>query len=184
MDIDGEIYRYIVSSPDAEKKAYLQIFVNEQGEIIDLVYYTSLVSFIPETIEDQDAFTGTNGEGLGNKSFSLWKEQLQNSGIPASTLDAIFENGAEELVYMRDVGHEEFMKPYQGVEVRIDDAKGVNGMEQDVYFMPYTRNVGTEREFLFISTSIVKSINGANNRSMNVEFMIGIPMELGRVVVQ
>ena len=173
-----------MTSPSEEKKAYLQVFVDEKGNVLDLSFYTYLNSIIPESIEEQDIFTGANGVGLGSKTFSLWKDQLAATGIAVTTLDAIFENGTDELVFTRDIGQGEFVKPFLGTEVRIDDSKGVTGMEQDIYFMLYTRNLANDREFLMITTSIVHSINGSDQRSINVEFMIGIPIELGRVVVQ
>ena len=184
LDIDGEIYRYFITAPDAENKAFLQVFVNAKGEVADIVFYTQLDTIIPETVEEQDLFTGTGKRGLGDRVFYLTKDQLASVGVSDTILGVNFAADADSIQYTRDVGESDYMPPFQGIEVRIDDAKGQNGIEQTVYFMPYTRPIGPEREFLMITTSVLKSVNGKEKNSISVDFMIGIPIELSRVVVQ
>jgi hypothetical protein len=55
-----------------------------------------------------------------------------------------------------------------------------------MYFMPYVRRLADgSREYLLITTEIVESVDGdANKRGIHVDFVIGIPMEQERIVIQ
>ncbi|SFU43559.1 DUF2491 family protein [Pseudoduganella namucuonensis] len=188
LNLSGSVYRYYLDTGDdqADEK-FLQVYVNAQGEVAEVMYCTQLARVIPETVEDQQAYTGELGYGLGDRSYTLWRAQLGDYGLDEADLDLVF--GQEEGVdYRRDAGNAdaEFVQPYTGSETRIDDAAGVQGMKQDLYFMPYVRELpGAGPEFLLITTEILRSVNGdANKRGIHVDFVIGIPVEQERIVIQ
>ena len=102
--------------------------------------------------------------------------------------------GNEAIEFWRDAGDLEldFIQPFVGSETRLDDAEGMQGIKQEIYYMPYRRdikggNINDEEskgntEYLFITTEIVQSQNGdTSKREMHVDFMIGIPVELERI---
>ena len=192
LNISGKVYRYYLALGDAgQKEIFLQIYVNAQGEIGDIVYCSQLTRIIPETEEDQQLFMGLSGYGLGDRSYCLWREQLAELGYGEADLRAAF--GDEEAIeYWRDAGdpEQEFIQPFIGSETRLDDAQGINGLKQEIYYMPYRREINTQEgggslEYLFITTEIVKSQNGdSSKRDIHVDFMVGIPVELERVVIQ
>lgn len=187
LNLSGSLYRYYLQKGDAnEKEIYLQVYVNELGEVSEAIFCTHLTRLIPETDEDQQIFMGLAGYGLGDKRYSLWRFQLEELGYVESDLQVIF-GGDETIDYYRDAGdqEQEFIAPFTGSEVRLDDAIGQQGLQQDIYFMPYKREVKGNTEYLFITTEMMKSKNGdASQREIHVDFMIGIPVELERLVIQ
>jgi hypothetical protein len=52
--------------------------------------------------------------------------------------------------------------------------------------MPYARQLGDgSKEYLLITTEIVQSVNGdARKRGIHVDFVVGIPVEQERLVIQ
>jgi hypothetical protein len=51
--------------------------------------------------------------------------------------------------------------------------------------MPYVRDIGTDQEYLLISTEIVESRDGdPSKREIHVDLMLGLPLEQERVVIQ
>jgi hypothetical protein len=62
----------------------------------------------------------------------------------------------------------------------------MHGLRQEMFFMPYVRNLPDGgREYLLITTEIVESVDGdANRRGIHVDFVVGIPIEQERIVVQ
>ena len=190
-DMSGNLYRYYLHvGDDQHAEKFLQLYANDTGAISELMYCSRLTRLIPETIEDQQAYLGEAGYGLGDSSYTLWRSQLEDMGLNNADLSAIFAD-AESLVYQRDVGtaEQDFVSPFRGVETRIDDAIGKQGLKQDIVFMPYSRKLGGEngdqREILLISTEIVESEDGDSaKRGIYVDFMIAIPVELERLVVQ
>ena len=52
--------------------------------------------------------------------------------------------------------------------------------------MPYVRTLPDGgREYLLITTEIVESVDGdANRRGIHVDFVVGIPIEQERIVIQ
>ena len=190
-DMSGNLYRYYLHvGDDQHAEKFLQLYANDTGAISELMYCSRLTRLIPETIEDQQAYLGEAGYGLGDSSYTLWRSQLEDMGLNNADLSAIFAD-AESLVYQRDVGtaEQDFVSPFRGVETRIDDAIGKQGLKQDIVFMPYSRKLGGEngdqREILLISTEIVESEDGDKaKRGIYVDFMIAIPVELERLVVQ
>jgi len=187
IDLPGNLYRYyLTTDEDAQKESFVQVYEDVQGNISELMYYQNLTRIIPETVEDQEAFTGSAGYGLGDISYTLWREQLEHIGKDASALQQIF--GAEEgLEFTRDAGDPAatFITPFQAVESRIDDASGQRGLIQDSTFMTYSRPLAEQRESLLISTEYVQSKNGDRNlRDLHVDFMIGIAIETDRLLIQ
>jgi hypothetical protein len=190
-NLNGELLRYYINlGDDKATEKFLQIYVDTNGAIREIWYCSGLSRIIPETSEDQAAFTGSAGYGLGDRAFTLWRQQLEEVGLDSLTLDTAFGE-QDALTYQRDAGDPqlEFLAPFRGTETRIDNAEGTAGLQQEVIFMPYSRNLGGEesgqREILLISTEIVESENGdRNKRSIHVDFMIAIPIDVERLVVQ
>jgi|GEM_PF-400658 len=192
LDLSGSLYRYYLQTGDLqtdetnEKEIFLQVYVDASGQVSEAIYCTQLTRFIPETEEDQQIFMGLAGYGLGDKRYSLWRFQLEELGYVESDLQVMF--GIDDTIdYYRDAGdiEQDFLAPFTGSEIRLDDAFGQHGLQQDIYFMPYKREVKGHTEYLFITTELVNSKNGdTNQREIHVDFMIGIPVELERVVIQ
>lgn len=188
LDFDGDVYRYYLATgdDDMERERFLQVVTDHDGTVQECLYGARLARFIPESAEDQALFTGASGAGLGQKCYSLYPEQLAEAGCSEQTIEAAL-HGAEQVSYLREPGHPdaEFLPPFEGEEVRIDDAIGERGLEQQVWFMPYARELDGLREYLLITTQLVKSRDGdAGKRAMYVDLVVGIPLEAERVVVQ
>lgn len=191
LSISGNVYRYYLATGDGgQKEIFLQVYVNSQGEIGDIIYCSQLTRIIPEGEEEQQVFMGLSGYGLGDKSYCLWREQLADLGFGEADLHAAF--GTEEAIeYWRDAGdpEQDFIQPFKGSETRLDDAQGIHGVKQEIYYMPYRREIKsrdekTNPEYLFITTEIVQSQNGdSSKRQIHVDFMIGIPVDLERIVI-
>lgn len=188
LSMAGRLYRYYLAKGDEdEREKFLQLYVDERGAVQEILYCTQLVRFIPTTAEDQDAFTGANGGGLGDLQFSLWRSQLEQYGVDGGTLASAF--GPEDaLDFERDVGDPNagFVPPFTGTETRIDEATGMQGLKQQLYFMPYARQLGDgSKEYLLVTTEILQSVNGdARKRGVHVDFVVGIPVEQERLVIQ
>ncbi|MCS0615121.1 YjfK family protein [Massilia kyonggiensis] len=184
---DTELYRlYLDKGDDAADEKFLQVFCGDDGKVSEVLYCTQLARVIPETADDQDAYTGVAGYGLGDAGYTLWREQLADMLGAAELATAFGES--DRLDYTRDAGRPDaqFVSPFKGRETRIDDAAGMHGLRQEMYFMPYVRQLADgSREYLLITTEIVESIDGdANKRGIHVDFVIGIPMEQERIVIQ
>jgi hypothetical protein len=189
---DTELYRLYLDKGDEDaKEKFLQVFCGDDGKVAEILYCTQLARVIPETADDQDAYTGVAGYGLGDASYTLWREQLADM-LGEAELAAVFGD-SERLDYARDAGGSDagrpdaaFVKPFQGREIRIDDAQGVHGLRQELYFMPYVRELaGGGREYLLITTEIIESVDGDTaRRGIHVDFVIGIPLEPERVLIQ
>ena len=182
-----ELYRlYLDKGDDADDEKFLQVFCGDDGKVAEVLYCTQLARVIPETADDQDAYTGVAGYGLGDAGYTLWREQLADM-LGAQELATVFGE-SDRLDYTRDAGNPgaQFVAPFKGRETRIDDAEGQRGLRQEMYFMPYVRQLADgSREYLLITTEIVESVDGdANKRGIHVDFVIGIPMEQERIVIQ
>jgi len=181
-----ELYRLYLDKGDEDaKEKFLQVFCGDDGKVAEILYCTQLARVIPETADDQDAYTGQAGYGLGDQGYTLWREQLADT-LGAPELLSVFGD-SERLDYVRDAGGQSaFVKPFEGREIRIDDARGVHGLRQQIYFMPYVRELaGGGREYLLITTEIIESVDGdSTKRGIHVDFVIGIPIEQERVVIQ
>lgn len=188
LSMAGTLYRYYLATGDVNaRERFVQVFKDGQGRVAELMYCTQLARTVPETAEDQDAYTGQSGVGLGDVSYTLWREQLADVGLDEAQLAQIFGDG-DRLDYRRDAGDpgSPYLAPFSGNETRLDDAGGVKGLQQDIYFMPYVRDLpGGGSEYLLITTEIIASVNGdASQRGIHVDFVIGIPLEQERVVIQ
>ncbi|WP_373989718.1 DUF2491 family protein [Duganella sp. BuS-21] len=181
----GGLYRYYLETGDRDdKEKFLQVYQNASGEVSEVMYCSQLARVIPETAEDQDAYTGRAGAGLGDRSYTLWREQLADLG-----LDLELAFGTRDGVdYWRDAGDPEvaYVPPFTGTETRLDDAMGNTGLRQEMYFMPYVRELRSGgHEYLLITTEIIHSVNGDHGkRGIHVDFVIGIPVEQQRIVIQ
>ncbi|WP_028103455.1 DUF2491 family protein [Pseudoduganella violaceinigra] len=188
LSMAGRLYRYYLAKGDEDdREKFLQLYVDEHGAVKEVLYCTQLLRFIPTTAEDQDAFTGADGAGLGELQFSLWRSQLEESGADGALLASAFGE-QEALDFERDVGDPTagFVPPFSGTETRIDDAAGMQGLKQQLYFMPYARQLGDgSKEYLLVTTEILQSVNGdASKRGIHVDFVVGIPVEQERLVIQ
>jgi len=187
LDMSGQLYRYFLHTGDDDaQEKYLQVLQDAHGNVAEILYCTQLTRVIPESADDQDAFMGLSGAGLGDKSYTLWRDQLRDLGVGDADLDIVCGDN-DRIDYRRDVGDptQDFVAPFTGIEMRVDDANGEHGLEQNLYFMPYVRELESGREYLLITTEIVKSRDGdASRRSIHVDFMIGIPLEAERVLIQ
>jgi hypothetical protein len=187
LEPDTELYRlYLDKGDDDAKEKFLQVFCGDDGKVAEVLYCTQLARVIPETADDQDAYMGTAGYGLGDAGYTLWREQLADMLDPAS-LETVF-GSADRVDYTRDAGapDTQFVTPFKGRETRIDDAEGVHGLRQEMVFMPYVRQLADgSREYLLITTEIVESVDGdTGKRGIHVDFVIGIPVEQERIVIQ
>jgi hypothetical protein len=184
---DTELYRLYLDKGDEDaKEKFLQVFCGDDGKVAEIQYCTQLARIIPETADDQDAYTGQAGYGLGDQSYTLWREQLADM-LDEATLASVFGD-SDRVDYVRDAGGRDaaFVQPFKGRETRIDDAQGIHGLRQEMYFMPYVRELaGGGREYLLITTEIIESVDGdAAKRGIHVDFVIGIPVEQERIVIQ
>jgi hypothetical protein len=181
------LYRlYLVTGDTNADEKFLQVFCNDDGSVAEILYCTQLARVIPETEEDQDAYTGVAGYGLGDASYTLWREQLADTLSPVDLANAFGDD--DQITYSRDAGAADaaFIQPFTGKEIRIDDAQGMKGLKQQLYFMPYVRELqGGGREYLLITTEIIDSVDGdTSRRGIHVDFVIAIPMEQERITVQ
>ncbi|ATQ78649.1 hypothetical protein CR152_00285 [Massilia violaceinigra] len=188
LNLAGGLYRYYLAKGDDDaKEKFLQLYADKDGKVAEIMYCTQLARVIPETAEDQDAYTGRSGFGLGDQTYTLWREQLDDVGLSEDELATVFGD-SDRLDYVRDAGDRNatFVAPFKGTETRIDDAGGVQGLKQEMYFMPYVRELAAGgSEYLLITTEIISSVNGDNSkRGIHVDFVIGIPVEQERVVIQ
>lgn len=187
MEPDTELYRlYLATGDSDDHEVFLQVFGAPDGSVKELLFCTQLARIIPESVDDQQAYTGVAGYGLGDRTYTLWREQLAGM-VDAATLATVFGDG-DSIDYLRDAGSTgaDFYPPFRGTETRIDDAAGKGGLRQELYYMPYVRQLeGGAREYLLITTEIVESVDGdSSKRGIHVDFVIGIPVEQERVVVQ
>jgi hypothetical protein len=181
------LFRLYLATGDAKAdEKFLQVFSNDDGSVAEILYCTQLARVIPETADDQDAYTGAAGYGLGDASYTLWRDQLADMLGAADLANAFGDD--DHIAYARDAGARDaaFMQPFTGMEIRIDDAQGMKGLRQQLYFMPYVRELnGGGREYLLITTEIIESVDGdPSKRGIHVDFVIGIPIEPERITVQ
>jgi hypothetical protein len=187
LEPDTELYRlYLATGDHDDHEVFLQVFGAPDGSVKELLYCTQLARIIPESYDDQQAYTGAAGYGLGDRTYTLWREQLAGM-LDEALLSTVFGDG-DSIDYARDAGlaGAEFYPPFRGTETRIDDAAGKGGLRQELYYMPYVRQLeGGAREYLLITTEIIESVDGdSSKRGIHVDFVVGIPVEQERVVVQ
>lgn len=182
--LPGKLYRYyLAKGDDGNGEKFLQVYTSADGEVAELLYCSTLTRFVPETEEDQALFTGRDGRGLGEQTFTLAREQLEELDIDPMLLERALAS-ADVIEYRRDVPGPEFVAPFKGVETRLDDTGGTQGLTQRVYYMAYARDLAVGIEQLLISTEIVDSQDGdASRRAIHVDFMVGIPLEPDRIQI-
>ncbi|MBV8665479.1 MAG: DUF2491 family protein [Burkholderiaceae bacterium] len=187
LNLSGKLYRYFLhTGDDDEQQTYLQVLLDAHGNVTEVLYCTQLTRIVPESAEDQDAYMGLSGAGLGDSTYTLWRAQLAELGAAEADLAAAFGT-SDQLVYSRDAGDpaQAFVAPFTGHETRIDDAAGEHGLAQRLHFMPYARKMGSGREYLLIATEIVDSRDGdASRRAIHVDFTIAIPLDVNRISIQ
>lgn len=173
--LKDKIYRFYFSDgEDGAPESFLQLFGAE------IFYCTAIARFIPSP-DEVLAFTGRGqGEGLGSPVFTIYKDQVEDL-IPEEALAALFKN-ADYIEYQREGGEpDEYVPPYQGREVRMDDEFGSTGIRQEIHYMPYARSLADGHEFLMISTEVVvdaemESSGGQKYESVHVDIMVGMPI--------
>lgn len=171
-----------------EGESFLQVLAHGD-EIMDVGYYQFFLRNIPQTADEQAAYTG-NGYGLGEVSFMLAEDMMQAAGMASAKIQEILD-GQEALEFVRDTpASDEYIPPFQARENRIDDSAGATGLTQKVWFMPYTRTLpdagprmagGTER--LLVSYEVVESMDGQQKPRVHVDFMVGVALEANKVKV-
>jgi hypothetical protein len=188
LNFPGNIYRFYLEKGDdgIKPERFVQVVVNSAGVVVERMYCERLCRFVPESAEDQEAFTGEAGYGLGAFTYSLGAEQLAQAGVAPGLLAAAL-NGKPELVFGRAAGQvaQEFVKPFKGTEVRIDDVAGAQGLEQSIWFMPYARELDGLAEHLLITTELVTSKDGDDSRrSIHVDMTLAIKLDESGVSIQ
>lgn len=187
LDFPGKIYRYYLAKADGgtEKECFIQIVTDPDGAIQEAVYCVSVDRIIPTTREEQALYKGLDGEGLGSECFPLAPELLQERGYTANQIAAA--QGSEEMgvVYTRDIGTGDYIKPLTGTETRMDSEDAESGLQSDIWFMPYARTLTDGGvEYLYISTESVESQDGKAVARIQVDFMLGLPLQLDQLVIQ
>lgn len=189
--VEGQVHRLYTACGDsgevgADGRAFLQVYT-AGTDIREIVYFRRLIRLYPTTNDDQVAFLGEDGAGLGNISFSVYRSQLAGLQLDESVLAQAFGD-AESIDFTRTAGSsdQDWIEPYRGTENRINDAQGNTGLHQDVVFMPYARALnGGAQEQLLICTEIVSDRDGdAGAREIHVDFMIGLALTPDGVLVQ
>jgi hypothetical protein len=190
VPIDGAIHRLYTSRGDADTEtaeAFVEVYSDAGGAVQELAYYRRLLRLIPTSADDQAAYTGESGQGLGQATFSLWQQQMSGVGLDQRVIEEAFAQ-SETIEYLRSAGEPgvEFIPPYVGIENRIDESSGATGLRQEVVFMQYERTLsGGSVEKLLISTEVVKDRNGdVGAREIHVDFMAGLALAKEDVMVQ
>lgn len=191
VGIEGAVHRYIFARGDGGADAhecFLQVHTDTVGEVTELVYFARLLRLFPTTAQEQSAYLGEDGQGLGEATFALARSQLEELHLPKHVLDAAFksEEAGAELTYHRAVEARDvpFVAPFRGTENRVDDSKGGAGLRQEVVFMPYERSLGADGcEQLLICTEILQDQNFQPRREIHVDFMVGLVLSPADVSV-
>ena len=181
----GYLYRFFVATQEHNScDKFIQLFQDEQSSLVEAMYFTTLTRITPNE-EEQAIFTGRDGRGLGDIEYKLFREQLTEFGISEDLIkNAVDANG--EIVFSREgTSTDNFIAPTEAKETRIEDAAGMNGLSQDLFFTSYSRTTSFGKEVLLIETHIIASEDGdASKRSIYVDFYIGIPLEFERITLQ
>ena len=162
-----ELYRlYLVKGDEDAHEKFLQVYCGGDGKVAEILYCTQLARVIPETADDQDAYTGQAGYGLGRPELhAVARTAGRHAGRGRRWPPSSATPSAS--ITRRDAGgNAAFVPPFHGRETRIDDAQGIHGLRQEMYFMPYVRQLaGGGREYLLITTEIVESVDGDDRQA-------------------
>lgn len=172
-----------LGSHDGHGQSFIQVLGNGD-DISEVIVYQHLLRDVPTTTEDQEMYTGAEG-GLGMLTFDLADDYLSAAGVSAQQIAALFA-GADCLTYRRDtpVDHE-FVPPYYAKETRIDDAIGEKGLEKEIWFMPYIRDLPDgKQERLLITFEHVMTKNGVAHEEVYVDFLVGYAIPKQKVTVR
>ena len=190
VDIQGTVHRYYLERGDGGRgnERFLQVYTDVTGAVTELVYFTRLLRLYPTSPEEQSAYLGEDGRGLGEVSFSLSCGQLETLDLDPQVLAAAMpQPDGGDVPYIRAAGPADahHVQPFRGLENRIDDTQGIHGLRQEVVFMPYERTLaGGAREQLLISTEILKDQDGQAQREIHVDFMVGLVLTSADVTIQ
>lgn len=179
----GCIYRYYLTTgdTDGETEKFLQIAVQD-SRVVEIEYFSELIRHYPQTREEWDIFTGANGCGIGESTFSVNRGQMPEN-LGEVRIQQAFSAG-DELVYHRQIGDGDFEPPLQAIETRVDDSGGEHGLQQKVIYMPYARaGEFFDGETLLVSTEILKSEDGLPKEGAHVDFMVGLPVRENQVCI-
>lgn len=182
LNLSGVLQRYHLAGQDPfDSASYVQVYQGGCGELPELLYCTRLVRLLPGTAQQQDAYTGALGRGLGDNWYTLWRTQLADCGFGEEVLNLAF--GADDgLDYERAAGDPGagFIPPYSGTEMALDGPAPLH----QLHFMPYARQLGAGgKEYLLITAaSRVEAEGAAGRRQLHVDFTIGIPVTQLRIV--
>ncbi|UUZ53809.1 hypothetical protein LP419_35285 [Massilia sp. H-1] len=188
LNLDGALFRFYLAKgdQDADEK-FLQVYADPDGDIAEIMYCTQLARVVPETAEDQDAYTGVARRGPGRPVLHAVARAVGRPAQRCRPGHRVRRQRPHRL-HARRLSNLDaaFVRPFFGKETRIDDAGGMQGLKQEMYYMPYVRELaGGGREYLIITTEIIDSVNGdTSKRGIHVDFVIGIPMEQERIVLQ
>lgn len=186
----GDLYRLYteVGDDDSDGRAYLQIETDADGDLLEITSWTRIARIIiPVSEEDQATFFDGKPGGIGEQVFTLYRDDLIAMGYTDTELVPIFGE-VDHIDYARAIGDAQtpFVPPLSGQEIRIDDANGTRGLQQDVTVMIYLRALQDgSNEMLMISAELVQSHNGdSTKRDVHVDFMAGIMLDPVRVQIQ
>lgn len=177
--MQGAVHRFYTARGDNGDgpECFLQVYTDPVGVAREMVYFHRLLRLFPASREEQSAYLGEEGAGLGQATFTLHRQQFEGLDLPPVLIDQAFGK-SEVIQYERSAGspEQEHISPFRGSETRIDDSRGRNGLRQDVVFMPYRRDLpGGGEEQLLICTEVVQEQDGvAARREIHVDFMVGL----------
>jgi hypothetical protein len=177
---------FLATEKTNEVTKFVQIYCDTKHQPIEAAYYSLLTRFIPEDMEEQDLYMGTNGSGVGESTYILSKENAENCSVDPNSIASAL-NGSDSIRYERDDNlSASFVPPYKTKEVRIDDNEGLTGLTQDCFSMNYVRTLpSTRAESLLITLNVVTSCDGdPNSRSIWVNYYAGVGISLNDLTIQ
>lgn len=188
LEVEGltnaKIYRFYTNKGSAledKDQSFLQLLlVND--EVAQATYYKQLLRLIPATAEEQEPYLG-RGYGLGDIYYHLGRDLLLDSYLSPALFEKVLK-GKETLEYFRDAPTDvEYIAPYRATEFRLDDARGYTGMDQEIRFMPYWREVDGGKEMLTINFEKVRTINGIPQQALHVDFHLGLQLDHSLITI-
>lgn len=201
VPINGRLFRYYIDAGGNSEntETYIQVYENAAGNVDEVIYFDKLARHLPQSYEEMEVFTGVARCGVGEQAYCLDTNTLTElcNLSPSVVSQACGEAGAVEYHRAWADSSEAYSLPFYGNEERIDDCAGLTGLKQNVIYAPYVRNLssdisgGSLEEHLSICTEISSSTSGTNFnvdnlgsiKSIHVDFMVGIPLELSRIQI-